>query len=332
MKSAAALGLILVLAGSAVRAQPAAAPPVADESAVVQELEVVARPPGPAMWKVARGGAEVTILGAVSPLPHSLVWDQRRFQRALVGANAVLLQAPFRPSVLDMVGLLMKAQALRSSADLETQLPPPVLERFVAARTAAGKDARRYAKWKPAVAGFLVRSDALRAHNLSEAKPTSTVRRMAQAAKVPITNVGGFKLNDIASAFANLSDAANRACLNDALDQLGDETAHAEAAANAWAAGDLKGVRKDYGAAQLERCLLQLRNYNQVLETTTVAWVKAVDAALAKPGKSAAVIDLRLLLRANGVLDRLKAQGAQISVPLEPVDGPAQVVEDDGKD
>ena len=103
-------------------------------------------------------------------------------------------------------------------------------------------------------------------------------------------------------------------------------------AAQALAAGDLKGVRKDYGAAQLERCLLQLRNYNQVLETTTVAWVKAVDAALAKPGKTAAVIDLRLLLRANGVLDRLKAQGAQISVPLEAVEGPPQVVEDDGKD
>jgi hypothetical protein len=30
-----------------------------------------------------------------------------------------------------------------------------------------------------------------------------------------------------------------------------------------------------------------------------------------------AIIDLRLLLRANGVLDRLKAEGAEITVPQE---------------
>lgn len=332
MKRFAALGLVLALAATAVRAQPAAPEPPAaipDESAVVQELEVVGRPPGPAMWKVSRGGSEVTILGAVTPIPHSLVWDQRRFQRALSGANSVLLQAPFRPSVLDMVGLLVRAQALRSSKNLEQQLQPPLLMRFVAARETAHKDARRYAKWKPAVAGFLLLSDVRRAANLSEAKPGSTVRRMAQADKVQITNVGGYKFGDIAGAFANLSDAANRACLEDALAQIDSELAHAEPAAKAWAAGDLRGVRNDYTAARMDRCLFQLRNYNQVLESTTAEWVKAVDAALAKPGKSAAVIDLRLLLRANGVLDRLKAQGAEISVPLEPVDGPAQVVGDD---
>jgi len=38
---------------------------------------------------------------------------------------------------------------------------------------------------------------------------------------------------------------------------------------------------------------------------------------LSRPGTTVAIIDLRLLLRANGVLDRLKAQGAEISVPKD---------------
>jgi len=313
---------VIALAVAALAVLPAwgqapPAPPADDESAVVQELEVIARPPGPAMWRVRRGDAEVAILGAVSPIPHSVVWDPSRFQRMMEGANAVLLQAPFRPNAVEMLGLLVRVQKLRTSSKLEAGLPPDLRARFVAARTAAGKDEGRYAHWKPQVAGFLVLSDVRRARNLSEAKPGSTVRRMAKTAKVPVRDVGDYKFGSIAGAFANLSPEASRECLADALSQVDAEAVHAEPAAKAWAAGDLKGVRADYTAAELDRCLLQLRNYNQVLETTTADWVKAVNAALAKPGKNVAVIDLRLLLRANGVLDRLKAEGAEISVPLE---------------
>jgi uncharacterized protein YbaP (TraB family) len=307
--------ILAVAAPAAAQAPPEGLAP-GDESAVVQELEVVGRLPGPAMWRVGRDGAEIAILGAVSPIPHSLVWDQTRFQRWLDGSRAVLLQAPFRPNAIETVGLLLKAPKLRTSR-MEERLPPELKVRFVAARTAAGKNAGRYAHWKPQVAGFLVLSDVRRARNLSEAKPGSTVRRMAQAAKVPIRNVGDYRFGGIVGAFAGLSPEASQQCLSDALAQIDAEAEHAELAARAWASGDLKGVRAEYKAAAIDRCLLQLRNYNQVLETATADWAKAIETALAKPGRYVAVIDLRLLLRANGVLDRLKAAGAQVSLPTE---------------
>src|SRR5579875_2918426 len=57
---------------------PASVAPRSDESAVVQELEVVGRRPGPALWRVTRGDSEVVIVGGLSPLPHSLHWNETR--------------------------------------------------------------------------------------------------------------------------------------------------------------------------------------------------------------------------------------------------------------
>ena len=52
-----------------------------------------------------------------------------------------------------------------------------------------------------------------------------------------------------------------------------------------------------------------------MLERGTADFTAAIEAELNHPGKAVAVIDLRYLLRANGVLDRLKAQGDTITVP-----------------
>jgi len=54
-----------------------------------------------------------------------------------------------------------------------------------------------------------------------------------------------------------------------------------------------------------------------VLEHGTADFTAAIEDSLKHPGKTVAVIDLRYLLRANGVLDRLKASGATITVPKE---------------
>ena len=45
--------------------------------------------------------------------------------------------------------------------------------------------------------------------------------------------------------------------------------------------------------------------------------METIHAALNRPGRSVAVIDLTFLLRRNGVLDRLKAEGDQVTVPTD---------------
>src|SRR5689334_1733469 len=59
-------------------------------SPLVEALEVIAKPPGPALWRVSRGDSEVVIVGTVSPIAHQQAWDSRRVERALTGARLLL--------------------------------------------------------------------------------------------------------------------------------------------------------------------------------------------------------------------------------------------------
>ena len=308
---------------SALRAQaltPAADPISSDESAVVQELKVIGRRPGPALWRVTRGGSEVVILGGLSPLPHSLQWDKTRLERALQGASILFLPpSKVHIGVFDAASMFLRQGALRPAhvADMEAGLSPQLRARFEQVRSGLRLDPKRYQHWKPAVAGLMLVGDAHRAVGLSEDKPGTTVARMARADRVQVKVVGSFKAGPLFDAAARMSDVQNQVCLGAALDDVEREAAHARPAAEAWAVGDLKGVRANESASLLDGCLLQLPNVRGVVEQGTREAVQTIDAALAKPGRSVAVIDLAFLLRRDGVLDRLKAQGDQISVPGE---------------
>jgi hypothetical protein len=319
---AAALACLLASASAFAQSPPPVAPatPPADESAVVQELLVVARRPGPALWRVTRGDSEVVILGGLSPIPHSLEWDHIRVEHALQDSTVLFLPpSKVRIGLFDAAGMFLRQGALKPAhgADMESALPPDLRARFDKARDGLHLDPKRYQHWKPAVAGLLLLGDFRRAAGLSEDKPGTTVARLAHAAHAEVRVVGEFKAKPLFDAAAKMSDAQNLTCLSAALDDIDREAGHAVPAAKAWAVGDLKGVRENTSASLLDRCLLQLPNVQSELEQGTRDAVSTIDAALNRPGRSVAVIDLTFLLRPNGVLDRLKAQGAQISVPSE---------------
>jgi hypothetical protein len=277
---------------------------------------VVARPPGPALWRVARGDSEVIILGGVTPLPHSLAWNTIRVERALDGAKALLIPPRPKIGVLDAAGLVLGGKGkFRNEAPLEQSLPPRLRERFVAARVAAHQDQKRYGRYKPQVAGVMLVSDFREAAGLSGAKPGSTLIKLAKAHRVPVREIGDYRLAPLAKAAARLDEAAALACLEDAVTQVEVEASRAQDLAQAWAGGDLRGVRAAYGAPALERCAQQVPTVGALIERGTQQGVEAILAALAKPGRTVAVLDLNYLLRANGVLDRLKARGAEVTAP-----------------
>lgn len=317
---AASLLALALPGGSGLAQAPAPAPPlllpaeVDLGSPVVEALEVVARLPGPALWKVAKGDSEVVVLGAVRPLPHSLVWDTSRIDRALDGASVLLVEPEFKIGVLDTIRFKTGGMNARQDKPIEETLPKPLRDRFAGARAAARQEPSRYGRLKPYVAAFMLVSDYREAAGLSNAKPDSTVRKLAKARGVPIRPAAEYRVASAIKQAGGLSSAAGLGCLEDAVDQVELENGQAQAVGAAWAAGDLKAVRARYGPAPLERCLQQVPNV-AVVERGTEDSTRAILSALAQPGKAVAVVDLNFLLRPNGVLDRLKAQGATISVP-----------------
>ncbi len=325
----AAAGAVVALCGSA-HAQSAAPaespwsngpPPWAAAgpqgvSAVVQELDVIKHLPGPALWKVTRGDSEVIILGYLQPLPHLLVWDTTRVVNALDGATALLLPPEPKVGVLDSVGMFFNRGAFELHGETLSQaLPPPERARYDHVLSLIHAKPDRYEHMKPAVAGGFLIGDWRRAAGLSDAKPISTVVKLAQADHVPVRHIGDFDAAPMAKKIAQMSKSADLACFDAAMDDIDREAAHAPANAKAWANADLKAIGQSYTVSVFDRCLMQSPSFQGLLERGMTEGTQAIEEALQHPGKTVAVIDLNFLLRPGGMLDRLKAKGDAITVP-----------------
>lgn len=318
MKALSAAGLALALTATAVHAQTVALPPPDPGSAVVEELWVVARPPGPALWLVEKGGAKLYVVGSAPPLPHQLKWDSPRLDRALGEASLVLVPPEASVGPLQVTKFFLTGGGgVRQpfGKKLENRLPPDLLARFVNAREQAQRTAVPYKDWKPAVAGFILLSDFRQAAGLSEAKPVSTIERMAKAKGVKVKAMSQYRLGPILASAGKLSDEANLACLNDALTELEYDAQHATTIGTDWANGDLASVRARYSTSAAQRCVMRAPGGPGLLAQQIGQSADALTEALNRPGVTIAVVDLAFLLPANGVLDRLKASGATITSP-----------------
>jgi uncharacterized protein YbaP (TraB family) len=288
-------------------------------SAVVEELQVVARAPGPALWLVEKGGAKLYVLGSAPPLPHQLKWDSPRLNRAMDQASLVLVPPEASVGPLQIAKFVVTGgggvRQPMLGKNLEDKLPPDLKARFVSGRERARRSAATYKNWKPAVAGFILLSDFRQAAGLSEAKPVSTVERMAKAKGVKVKAMSQYRLGPVLSSAGKLSDQANLACLNDALTELEYDGAHNTTVGTDWASGDLNSVRSRYSTSAVQRCLLRTPGGSGLLEQQIGQSTKALNDALNRPGITIAVVDLAFLLPANGVLDRLKASGATVTSP-----------------
>ncbi len=316
MSTALALALALQVAPTVDIGQA----PAQDESAVVAELTVVAKPRGPAIWLVEQGDAKLYILGSAHPLPHQLKWESPRLNKALDKASLVLVPPEASVGVTQVAGFILKFGAgLRQpmGKSLENELPADLRDRFVAARQQARKGAGEYKNWKPAVAGFLLLSDLRQAAGLSEAKPVSTIERMAKARKLKVKAVGQYRMSAVTTIASKLSPEDQLYCLRVALDEVVYDAAHSTTIGQDWAEGDLASVRARYRASGVQRCLTRAPGGPALLEKGVDQTTDAMTEALKRPGVTVAVVDLGFLLPGNGVLDRLKAGGATVSSPIE---------------
>ena len=299
------------------QAPPVAAPPPAafdPGSTVVAELEVVGRPPGPAMWRARRGDSQVIILGAVSPLPHSLEWDQARVGRALDGARVLLTPPVARAGLVDLPGLLIKMMRARTGRPLAQTVPPLVYARVAQAAAIAHLPPQKLDGWKPVAAALILETSFLRAAGLSTAKPASTVTKLARARDVPVRPMARIKAMPLLDALAQLEGPRATACLDGAATDVTWEAAHAVPAARAWSEGRVSEARVHDHPSNLEQCL-EGSAVRAMIDRGVADGLAAVEAELGRPGKAVVVVDLKYLAVANGLLDRLRARGAEITLP-----------------
>ena len=295
-----------------------AAPPIADWSKI-ETVIVTAKQPGPALWHVVRGNSEVWILATIGPSPDDLKWDSREIASLLKGSNVLLLPPRGQVGVFEGAWFMLTGGLgtleQPDGKTLESTLSDPLKSRFIVARTRVGRDPDRYDKYLPAVAALILEADFWKANRLNFNGPQKTVESLAGREDVPVRPIAVYPAMDVVHDVPKMSLAAHRACLEDALDDIDIESAHAVAAAQAWAVGDLDGIKAHYSEIKLDACLQQSSAYSVLREKATGDMANAIAGALKKPGRTFAIIPMGIWLRKGGVLERLQAAGLTVSGP-----------------
>lgn len=304
-KPRAALATILL----AVLAPPAFAEP----SWTVGEL-VVAPSPGPVLWRVSRGDSVVWILGALPVMPKAQRWNSARLERVIDAANVVLIRPRATVDLFTVIGVLLHLN-LPHGRTLDQELPPDLEARFADARALAGQPAARYAHMKPVWAALRLYMDFASRAQLSRDEPEATVVRLAHRHHAPVRPIATYRAKPVVRNIADLSDAQSQACLADVVGDIDHASANVAPAAQAWARGDLRAVRAHYAESAFLLCLEQAPSFVALANRNVEDTVKAIDTALARPGKSVAVFTLDDLLREGGALARLRAEGASVTAP-----------------
>jgi len=295
-----------------------AGPPVSDWTNEV--VIVSAQSGGPAFWHLSKGDSEIWILGTLGPMPEKLVWNTNHLAQIVDGAHEVLLPPKASAGIFDLGWFLLTNRELLSMPDgqtLEASLSPQLRARFVAVRESLHRKAEHYEDDSPVVAAVKLEREANDAMKLSWEEPRDTVGNIARSKHVKVREIANYDATQLAKEILRLSPEAARACLENAVGDVELRAVHAAAAADAWAVGNLKGIKAHYAAPPLEACARSSGSYSKLDQRAVADSLAAIDAALSKPGKTVMLVDIGSLLRNTGVIEKLREKGIAIEGPAE---------------
>jgi uncharacterized protein YbaP (TraB family) len=305
----------LPAAAAAQAPDPAPAPEWAEFETVHAEAR-----PGPAVWHVARGDSEVWILGTIGALPKDLNWNKAYVSELMDGAKVMLRPAGASVGIGDGVWLLINygnRLSLPRGQALEALMTPELRARFVALRTSLGRDENRYRTDSPFRAGMRIANDFRDKRGLTGQPGIADI---ADDKDVPVKPAGKQEsAYDAIREVLTLPVDKQMICLGQIVDELDYQSRHAESAARAWAVGDIRAIKANLSdRPDLMDCIGSMAGTLAALRARNSATtVQAIETALTQKGKTILLVDMRELLRRDGVLERLENRGLTIEGPRE---------------
>lgn len=305
----------LPAAAAAQAPDPAPAPEWAEFETVHAEAR-----PGPAVWHVARGDSEVWILGTIGALPKDLNWNKAYVSELMDGAKVMLRPAGASVGIGDGVWLLINygnRLSLPRGQALEALMTPELRARFVALRTSLGRDENRYRTDSPFRAGMRIANDFRDKRGLTGQPGIADI---ADDKDVPVKPAGKQEsAYDAIREVLTLPVDKQMICLGQIVDELDYQSSHAESAARAWAVGDIRAIKANLSdRPDLMDCIGSMAGTLAALRARNSATtVQAIETALTQKGKTILLVDMRELLRRDGVLERLENRGLTIEGPRE---------------
>lgn len=276
--------------------------------------------PGPAFWHVKKGDSEIWVLGTIGAMPKDLPWNSMRLAQLIDGARVVLTPARASSGFFETSWFLLTHRGLLSmpgDKKLKDTLPADLKARFIAARTGLGFGADKFESDPPIIAAIKLDDRFTEANGLDEADPLQTAEKIARQKHVPIRPVGEYGALTLVKELLRLPLDAQQVCLGEAVTTVEQRTLHLRPLADAWAAGDVKGIKAHYIPPKFEKCIKQAGSYAKLYDRAVADYMAAIQDALSKPGKIVILADVGALLRNTGVVEKLHQQGVTIEGPAE---------------
>lgn len=310
--AAIASAFVMGLAASAAGQQIAPPSPV-------ETVTVTASARAPAIWHATKNGADVSILGIVQPLPDDFAWNTRPLQAILAGARLVLLPPRVKMGVFGGAWFYLTERDLLHPPDGRTLwdiLDPAVAARLASVCDQLREPKDRYSDSSPIAAGMNLGSDFRHVYDLTTHEPEDTIRALARKRRIEVRRVADYDMIPSAEDLLKLPPAQTGKCLDAAADDIKFQSNHVQSAAEAWAAGDVRGMLANWAEPKFYSCLVGLSPHVTALDARSINdTVEAISDALDRGGRSVAVVDIGILLREDGVLDRLRSDGVFIAAP-----------------
>ncbi|KAA0069284.1 TraB/GumN family protein [Rhodanobacter sp. T12-5] len=290
--------------------------------------------PGPGLWKVSKGEHVMWVLGTLSPLPRGMQWRSQEVEQ-VIGASQQVLLAPSVKLKADVgffgkLFLLPSAYGARKNEDgqtLQQVLPPPVYARWQVLKQKYIGDDRGIERWRPLFAAQELYRKALKANGLSRSGGVgSKVEALAKRYGVPEVSADyPVLIEHPRAAIKAFRQAAPHdiTCFIRTLDSVEHDLPAMTARANAWATGDLPALRELPDSDRRDACVAALTGagFAQTLGLDDVpakqraVWLAAARKALAANAQTFALLPMDELLKPDGYLAALQAEGYRIDAP-----------------
>ena len=304
--------------------------PIVDHAPVL----VTGIQPGPGLWRVTKGEHVLWVMGTLSPLPRDIEWDSNAVEQAISRSQEVLHSPAlivdadvgvFR--ALTLIPSALKARRNPDGKHLEEVVPADSYARWQVLKARyIGRD-RGIESWRPAFAAMELYEKAIEQAGMRERSVVAgVVRDAAKQYGVPIRTVEVRIPVDnprqALKAFAKTS-LDDLDCFNRTMERIEGDLGNMIERGNAWAIGDLYRLRELPYRNQYAVCMaaftqtglarqLGAHDVDQRIET---AWLEAARSALQRNRSTFALLPMSQLLKTNGYLSKLQAQGYEVQEP-----------------
>ena len=328
--------LCLVFWSAPSRAQSAPEPaPAADAVDAAppapEQILVVGQKPGPGMWKVSKDGHVLWIFGTYAPLPVRMNWRSHEVDAVIKRSQEYLsppsakLDLPIFATALALPQLI-GIKKNPNDATLRDVLPPDVYARWLPLKEKyLPKNKERD---RPLIVANELYGAALHQAGLtSSTEVRKQIETMVNEKKVKVTrNLIEVKIDNPRAILKEIKKAPleDVACFADTLTRLETDIDAMRQHANAWARGDIAGIRKLDFVDHQESCANAMRNnaalrdhpaFKDAEPRLRALWLANAEAALAKNETTFALLSIKDLLDPKGLVAAFAAKGYTVEQP-----------------